>query len=175
MPYKEEKDLVQNCKDLFETVETMGNKFNTIQPSMDRILTLRDEFESIASQTTATIALYKTELNNSKSQYQALMTTAQSQIRQVTGDIQSLVNLQVNFADIKDKILQCLSLVTTVNEVVKGPFILMQPGHIVPKEQRVQYKHYLRVVNSVNIGALTGQMTGRYLISPSLGISYDAN
>jgi len=172
--YQENLDLVQNCRNLFEEVESMSNKFNQIEPSMDRILVLKDRFEQIASETTATIDLYKGELLRRGNEYDALMENCKSKIRQVTNDVESLVNLQVNFADIKSKILECLALADAVNNIIQGNYILMPQDKYVAIEDRVPYKHYAKIVESIDLDALTGQMSGRYIVAPNMAFSYDA-
>ena len=171
--YREEMDLIQNCRNLFEQVEICMNKFGTVEPAMNQILALKTRFEQIASETTATIDLYKNELTRRGNEYDNLITNCKSQFRQVTNDVESLVNLQVNFSDIKDKILECLSLADTVNNIVKGPYILMPENGYVAIQDRIPYKHYAKIVESIDLDAMTGHITGRYVVAPNLAFSYD--
>ena len=176
MAYNEEKDLIQNMKDIEERINAAMTQFSVVQPSIDEILSLREQFENLATSTVGVVKLYETTLVNKNNEYADLLLRCKSQFKQVTNDIESLVNLEVNFTDIKDKILECLELSEHMANLVKGPFVLMKAGQYIHPDDRIPYKHYLKVIDSLNIGTSTGDTTttGRYIISPTLGISYDA-
>jgi hypothetical protein len=144
-------------KDLAESVDKMCQEFSEVQPSISEVLELRDEFANLADKTTGVIEQYESTLTEKDAEYQALLEDCRSQFKQVTNDVESLVSLEVNFDSIKDKIEKCLQLSNTIVSITEGPFVLMDGDDgYVPVEDRLSYKHYLRVVDSIDITTGTG-------------------
>ncbi len=177
MAYAEEKDLIQNIKDLRDSVEQMTAEFSTVQPSIDQILSLKSQFEDLANSTTAVIRIYENTLAAKNSEYTDLLNNCKSQFNQVTREVESLVALGLNFNEIKDKIEQCLELSDQVNYLVQDQFVIMKEGHYIDIPNRIPYKHYLKVIDSFDIsagGGSGGGDTTHYIVSPTLAISYTA-
>jgi hypothetical protein len=161
MAYSEEKDLIQNVKDLAASVEEMCQEFSQVQPSITEVLALRDEFTELADKTTGVIDQYESTLNEKNEEYGALLDDCRSQFKQVTNDVESLVNLQVNFESIKDNIEKCLALSNTVASLTEGPFVLMEGDDgYVEVADRLPYKHYLKVVDSIDLSTSSGGSSG---------------
>ena len=149
MSYSEDKDLIQNMKDLEEQIHGVLSKFSEVEPSIDEILGLKDQFENLKSTTLSIINQYDDTLDHKTQEMNDLLENCRSQFKQVTNDIESLVNLQVNFTDIEDKINRCLSLSSDVANIVSGPFIMMDgPDNYVEPANRLPYKYYLNVISS---------------------------
>lgn len=176
MAYNEQKDLIQNIKDLYLHVDELNESVGRIEPSMEDILRLRDEFENLSDSTLAVIKQYESTLDEKTSEYNNLLIDCKSQFQQVTNDVEALVQLQVNFESIRDSIVKCLELSATLADLVQGPFILME-GESIPIKDRVPYKHYLKVTDSVAIGGTGGDQPGipsTVTVSPNMAISFDA-
>lgn len=179
MAYSEEKDLIQNVKELRALVDSMSSEFSQVQPSIDEILALKDDFEHLAGQTTFTIKMYEDTLAARDADYKSLLENCRSQFKQVTDDVESLVNLEVNFNQIKEQLVTCLELSEHIQNLVKGPFVLMKNEHeYVEIDERIPYKHYLKVIDSLEIGSGSGGGGGfpseTIIVSPTMGISYSA-
>ena len=175
MAYSEEKDLIQNMKDLEGRINAAMLQIDEVRPDIEEIKSIKSDLEALSETTIQVVNQYESTLRDKNDEYANLLIRCKSQFNQVTNDVESLVNLQVNFTDIKDKILLCLELSEHISNLVKGPFILMKPDNYIPVEERIPYKHYLRIIDAVTIGESGGiPASGRYLISPTLGISYDA-
>ena len=148
MGYSEEKDLIQNVKDLESQIEGMLSKFSEVEPSINEMLELKEQFENLKESTLSIIDKYDNTLENKTQEMNDLLESCRSQFKQVTNDVESLVNLQVNFTDIEDKINRCLSLSTDVTNLVSGPFVMMNgsSGYVKPTD-RLPYKYYLNVIS----------------------------
>lgn len=175
MAYSEEKDLIQNMKDLEGRINSAIAEVDSIRPDIEQIRSIKSDLENLSDVTIAVVNQYESTLRDKDDEYRDLLIRCKSQFRQVTDDVESLVNLEVNFTDIKDKILLCLELSEHISNLVKGPFVLMKPENYIPVDDRIPYKHYLKVIDAFSIGDSWGiPASGRYLVSPTLGISYDA-
>ena len=149
MAYSEEKDLIQNMKDLEKLVSDMNNSFSQLEPSIDEILKLKEQFENLKQSTLGIIDEYEQTLTNKTEEMNDLLTSCRSQFKQVTNDVESLVNLQVNFSSIESKINRCLELSNSVNELIQGPFVLMDgANNYVKPSDRLASKYYMNVVSS---------------------------
>jgi len=176
MAYSEEKDLIQNMKDLEGRINSAMNEVDSIRPDIEMIRSIKSDLESLSDATIAVVNQYETTLRDKDEEYADLLIRCKSQFRQVTDDVESLVSLEVNFTDIKDKILLCLELSEHISNLVKGPFVLMKPNNYIQVDDRIPYKHYLKVIDAIDIDGSGGGVpaSGRYIVSPTLGISYDA-
>lgn len=169
MAYSEEKDLIQNVKDLREIVDKINGSVSELGPSIEEILALRDEFEGLADKTIGVIEQYEASIKEKDDEYNALLSECRSQFKQVTNDVEALVNLEVNFQDIKDRIELCIQLSDEISELAKGPFVLMKgKSDYVPVEDRLPYKHYLKVISAA---PMTGGIPTAIKVSPTMGIS----
>lgn len=172
MAYSEELDLIQNVKNLSGEIADMVSSFSKIEPSMNQILEMKKEFQDLHDSTVAVIEKYDSTLTEKTSEIDDLLENCRSQFKQVTDDVESLVNLQVNFESIKDKITFCIELSDTIIGVLEGSIVLMTSDAIVPVNSRVPYKRYLEITDSVDIGGVGENKT--YKVSPYMGISFDA-
>lgn len=171
MAYSEELDLIQNVKNLSDEIADMVNSFGKIEPSMNQILDMKKEFQDLRDSTVAVIEQYDASLDEKTKEMNDLLESCRSQFKQVTDDVESLVNLQVNFESIKDKITSCVELADTFAGLMEGSIIYMKPDNIVPVKNRLPYKRYLEITDSVKIEGSTNTM---YIVSPFMGIDYDA-
>ena len=177
MAYNEQKDLIQNIKDLYAHVDELNESVSRVEPSIEDILRLRDEFENLSNSTLEVIKQYESTLDEKTDEFNTLLIDCKSQFKQVTNDVEALVQLQVNFDSIRDSIVRCLELSATLADLVQGPFILME-GESIPIKDRVPYKHYLKVTDSVAIGGTGGSdqpgIPSTVVVSPNMAISFDA-
>lgn len=171
MAYSEELDLIQNVKNLSKEFSEMVDSFGKIEPSMKEILELKDQFQELHDSTVAVIDKYQGTLDDKTKEMDDLLESCRSQFKQVTDDVESLVNLQVNFVTIKDKIESCIELSNTITGMLEGSIVLMTPDNIVPVSQRLKYKRYLEVTESVE---LPKGHDGMLKVSPFMGIDYNA-
>jgi hypothetical protein len=170
----------------------MCQEFSQVEPSIQEVLALRDEFTELSNTTTEVIKQYESTLKDKDDEYSALLEDCRSQFKQVTDDVESLVNLEVNFEDIKDRIEKCIALSDIITAVAQGPFVVMNGDdeYVEPKD-RLSFKHYLKVIDTMELGS-TGSsgssgsggssddenvrivLPSEVQVSPSLSISYDA-
>ena len=174
MAYLEEKDLIQNVKDLRLKVDEMVSAFETVQPSIDEILDLKDQFNTLAEKTITVIKMYETSLAHNDEQYRDLLENCKSQFKQVTSDVESLVSLEVNSTDIKARIEECLELSKHMTQLVEGPVVLMKDREsFVEIKDRLPYKRYHNVTDVLATSGIgTGQMPNSFVVSPTMGISF---
>ena len=150
MAYSEELDIIQNMKNLSEEVSNVLETISLVQPSIDEILLLKDEFQNLSDSTLAVIEQYETKLSESSTQIGDLLINARSQFKQVTDDVEALVNLEVDFESIKDKILECLDLNDTLTDMLSGTTVMMTGDALVEVVDRKPYKRYLEVLSVTN-------------------------
>lgn len=174
MAYLEEKDLIENVKELRRTVDGMVKEFETVQPSITEILALKEQFNDLADKTVTVIKMYETSLSHNDAQYKALLESCKSQFKQVTNDVESLVSLEVNFTDIKTRIEKCLELSKHMTQLIEGPVVLMKDqASYVEIKDRVPYKRYHNVTDVLaTSGSGTGQPPTSFVVSPTMGISF---
>lgn len=171
MAYSEELDLIQNVKNLSNEIAEMTKSFGEIEPSMNQILEMRDQFQELHDSTVAVIDNYQKTLDDKSSEMDELLENCRSQFKQVTDDVESLVNLEVNFESIKDKIETCINLSDTLTGLLEGSIVFMTPDNIVPIDDRLPYKRYLEITDSVSI---SGSIGGVLKVSPFMGIDFNA-
>ncbi|MCM1225076.1 MAG: hypothetical protein NC548_62560, partial [Lachnospiraceae bacterium] len=77
---------------------------------------------------------------------------------------------------IQTKIEQCLRLSEHMTNLVQGPVVLMKNGaSFVPIKDRLPYKRYYNVTDVLaTSGSGTGVPPTQYIVSPTMGISFDA-
>ena len=170
MAYSEELDLIQNVKNLSNEVAAMTKSFGEIEPSMDQILEMKDQFQNLHDSTVAVINEYQKTLDDKSGEMDELLENCRSQFKQVTDDVESLVNLQVNFESIKGKIETCIELSDTITGLLEGSIVFMTPDNIVPVKDRLPYKRYLEITDSVKLSSTSGLLK----VSPLMGIDYNA-
>lgn len=171
MAYSEELDLIQNVKNLSLIIDNLLQQFSQVEPSMNEILELKDKFQELSDKTVGVIDEYQEKLDIKSDEIEDLLENCRSQFKQVTDDVESLVNLEVNFTSIKEEITNCLTFSNTVTDLLNGTVVYMTADTFVPVEDRVPYKRYLEVTGKVDFKDIVGHL---FKISPSLGISYDA-
>lgn len=170
MAYSEELDLIQNVKNLSKEVADMTSSFSEVKPSMEQILKMKDEFQNLHDSTVAVINEYQKTLDDKSGEMDELLENCRSQFKQVTDDVESLVNLQVNFESIKGKIETCIELSDTITGLLEGSIVFMTPDNIVPVKDRLPYKRYLEITDSVKLSTASGLLK----VSPLMGIDYNA-
>lgn len=147
MGYSEELDIIQNMKNLSKEVGDALSSLAEVQPSIDEILKLKDEFQNLSDSTLAIVSEYEDRLESTSGKLNNLLESARSQFKQVTDDVESLVNLEVDFESIKDKIEGCLSISDTLADLLSGTTVMMESDNIVPVEERKPYKRYFEVID----------------------------
>lgn len=170
MAYSEELDLIQNVKNLSDEFATIMAKYDEIEPSMNQIFELRDQFQDLRDSTLAVIEEYQDELDMKTNEMDNLLESCRSQFKQVTDDVEALVNLEINFNEIRDKIETCIALSDGVTGLLEGSIILMTPDNIVPVENRQPYKRYLEITDSTKFSTISSMLK----VSPFMGIDFDA-
>lgn len=148
MAYSEELDLIQNVKNLSNEVGAVLDLVGDVEPSIDQILELKEQFQNLSDNTLAVIDRYQVTLDEKSSEIVDMLESGRSQINQVTDDVEALVNLEVDFASIKSKIENCLDFSNSIIDLMtNGVNVLMTSGQIVPVNQRVSYRRYLEVTS----------------------------
>ena len=146
MAYSEELDIIQNMKNLSSEISDTLSKLSEVQPSLDEMKELKSKFEQLEANTLSIIERYDSTLNEKSVAIENLLTNARSQFKQVTDDVESLVNLEVDFEDIKSKILECLDINTNLLDVIGGTTVRMTSDNIIPVKDRKPYKRYLETI-----------------------------
>lgn len=148
MAYSEELDIIQNMKNLSKEVSDALATLSQVEPSIQEILQLKDQFQNLSDSTLEVVNEYEDKLESVSGELQDLLTNARSQFKQVTDDVEALVNLEVDFASIKDKITNCLELNDTLVGLLSGTTVMMNSDNIVPVEARKPYNRYFEVLAS---------------------------
>lgn len=151
MAYSEELDIIQNMKNLSQEVSDALATLSQVEPSIQEILALKDQFQDLSDSTLEVVNQYEAKLESVSGDLQDLLTNARSQFKQVTDDVEALVNLEVDFESIKDKITNCLELNDTLIDLLSGTTVMMTSDGIIPVEERKPYKRYLEVLSSATI------------------------
>lgn len=146
MAYSEELDIIQNMKNLSSEISETLEKLSEVQPSLDEMKDLKGKFEQLESNTLNVIDKYDSTLNEKSVAIESLIADARSQFKQVTDDVESLVNLEVDFEDIKSKILECLEINDNLIDVIGGTTVMMTSDNIIPVKDRKPYKRYYEVI-----------------------------
>lgn len=148
MAYSEELDIIQNMKNLSQEVSDALAALSQVEPSIQEILQLKDQFQNLSDSTLEVVNEYEDKLESVSGELQDLLTNARSQFKQVTDDVEALVNLEVDFVSIKDKITNCLELNDTLVGLLSGTTVMMSSDNIVPVEERKPYNRYFEVLSS---------------------------
>lgn len=148
MAYSEELDIIQNMKNLSQEVSDALATLSQVEPSIQEILQLKDQFQNLSDSTLEVVNEYEDKLESVSGELQDLLTNARSQFKQVTDDVEALVNLEVDFVSIKDKITNCLELNDTLVGLLSGTTVMMSSDNIVPVEERKPYNRYFEVLSS---------------------------
>lgn len=148
MAYSEELDIIQNMKNLSQEVSDALATLSQVEPSIQEILQLKDQFQNLSDSTLEVVNEYEDRLESVSGELQDLLTNARSQFKQVTDDVEALVNLEVDFVSIKDKITNCLELNDTLVGLLSGTTVMMSSDNIVPVEERKPYNRYFEVLSS---------------------------
>lgn len=148
MAYSEELDIIQNMKNLSQEVSDALATLSQVEPSIQEILQLKDQFQNLSDSTLEVVNEYEDKLESVSGKLQDLLTNARSQFKQVTDDVEALVNLEVDFVSIKDKITNCLELNDTLVGLLSGTTVMMSSDNIVPVEERKPYNRYFEVLSS---------------------------
>lgn len=148
MAYSEELDIIQNMKNLSQEISDALATLSQVEPSIQEILQLKDQFQNLSDSTLEVVNEYEDKLESVSGELQDLLTNARSQFKQVTDDVEALVNLEVDFASIKDKITNCLELNDTLVGLLSGTTVMMSSDKIVPVEERKPYNRYFEVLSS---------------------------
>lgn len=151
MAYSEELDIIQNMKNLSKEVAGALVTLDKVQPSIDEILELKDQFQNLSDSTLEVVNKYEDQLASVSGELNNLLTDARSQFKQVTDDVESLVNLEVDFESIKEKITGCLELNDTIADLLSGTIVMMDSSNIVKVADRRPYKRYLEIIKETNI------------------------
>ena len=146
MAYSEELDIIQNMKNLSVEVSNSLSKLSEVKPSLDELNDLKNQFQNLESSTIEVINRYSDDMKNNQSEYERLLSDARSQFNQVTNDVEALVNLEVDFEDIKDKIEKCLEINDNIFDATTGLKIMMTSDNIVPVSERKPYKTYYEII-----------------------------
>lgn len=147
MAYSEELDIIQNMKNLSKEVADALATLDDVQPSIDEILELKDQFQDLSDSTLAVIEKYESKLEEDSEKLTDLYNSARSQFKQVTDDVEALVNLEVDFESIKTKIEACLDLNETLTDLLSGTTVFMTSEDIIPEADRKPYKRYLEILS----------------------------
>lgn len=146
MAYSEELDIIQNMKNISSEISDTLEKLSEVQPSLNEMNDLKSKFEQLKTNTLDIINKYDSTLNEKTVAIENLLANARSQFKQVTDDVESLVNLEVDFEDIKSKILECLEINNNLVDVVGGITVMMTSDNIVAVGDRKPYKRYYEVI-----------------------------
>ena len=146
MAYSEELDIIQNMKNLSKEVSDALNTIDQVQPSIDEILKLKDQFQNLSDSTLEVVNKYEDQLESISGELNNLLIDAKSQFKQVTDDVEALVNLEVDFESIKEKITGCLELNDTIADLLSGTTVMMNSDNIIEVADRKPYKRYLEII-----------------------------
>lgn len=174
--YDDGLDLIQNMKAMTTLVDELKVAFSEVEPSMDVIFELRDNFEHLSVETTTIINNYKETIVNKSEEADTMIKDCEAKFEQITNDIEALVDLEANFATIKDKVDECLTIREElvhiddrIQEIVDNStgFVWMRDSsEFVPIDQRKESKFYLNVTDSVEI---IGKGT-KIIVNPSMAM-----
>ena len=146
MAYSEELDIIQNMKNLSKEVSDALNTIDQVQPSIDEILELKDQFQNLSDSTLEVVNKYEDQLESISGELNNLLIDTKSQFKQVTDDVEALVNLEVDFESIKEKITGCLELNDTIGDLLSGTTVMMNSDNIIKVADRKPYKRYLEII-----------------------------
>lgn len=175
MSYSEGKDLVQNIKDLQSFMERIESEFSKVEPSIQDILDLKDQFDNLRDNTIKILQQYEGMMADQAKQMEDLLENCRSQFQQVTDDVESLVNLEANFTQMKHKIEQVILIGQQFDKL--GTIIWMDKGKTIPVEKRTPGKYYIQVIEQLrfanNSSGEAIPIPNRLRIGPNMGISFD--
>lgn len=176
MSYSEGYDLVQNIKALQSFMDRIESEFSKVEPSIQDILNLKDQFDNLRDTTIGILQQYEGQMAEQAKQMEDLLENCRSQFQQVTDDVESLVNLEANFSQMKDKIEQIILIGQQFDKL--GTLVWMDEGKPIPVEKRTPGKYYLQVIEQLRFAnnPSTGEaipIPDRLRIGPNMGISFD--
>ena len=102
--YVNEKDLVQNMRRMTALAQQIVYEFKQVEPSMEIIYQLRDDFEDLADRTITIVNNYETAINQTNQNAQQIINNLLEQTDFIRNNINELLNIGSNFESIATQI-----------------------------------------------------------------------
>lgn len=160
--YINEKDLVQNMRRMTALANQIVVEFSKVEPSMQTIYQLRDDFENLADRTITIVNNYETEIRHTNETAQQIISNLTQQTDKLRQDIEEILNIGSNFESIAEEIHVLLktnetvvSLTEEFQQLVKSTgieFIRSGDSSWVEPKNRVKGRLYAEIQNTINFG-----------------------
>lgn len=160
--YVNEKDLVQNMRRMTALAQQIVYEFSKVEPSMQTIYDLRDDFENLAERTITIVNKYETDISNTNQTAQQIISNLNQQMNTLQTNIEEIFNIGSNFESIAQEINVLLSTNETVialteefSQLIESSgiaFIQQGTSSWVEPKNRVKGKLYAEIQNTINTG-----------------------
>lgn len=163
--YNSNVDLIQNMREMTALAAKLSEEFAAVEPSMETIFALRDDFENLEARTIEIVNNYETNIQNSQAEAQKIIDDLNVEVERIRSNIDELLNLSDNFESIADEIATLVQMKSTVDDLVtrmeelekKGSFVVIHEGEDdIPVEERTAGNYYLRVTDQMVSGVIEG-------------------
>lgn len=173
--YSEGLDLVQNIKQLQSDFERIDSEISQVEPSVTEILELKDRFENLRNDTLDAFRDYEGKMKDQQKTMDDLIESGKSQLKQVTDDVESLVNLGANFTQMRDTLERVIEIGNEIDQL--GTLVWVDKNKPIPVEKRKPGKYYLCVTDTLRYTLTNDGETiaipNRLRIGPNIGVSFD--
>ena len=160
--YINEKDLVQNMRQMTALANQIVVEFSKVEPSMQTIYNLRDDFENLAERTITIVNNYENEIHQTNETAQQIISNLTQQTDKLRQDIEEILNVGSNFESISEEIHVLLTTNETVISLTEDfqqlvestgiEFIKSGTSSWVEPRDRVKGRLYAEVQNAINFG-----------------------
>lgn len=128
--YVNEKDLVQNMRRMSALAQQIVYEFSKVEPSMETIYQLRDDFENLSERTITIVNNYEEAINKANQNAQQIINNLLEQTDFIRNNINELLNIGSNFESIASQIDVLLKTNETVVSLTEDFINLMASSGI---------------------------------------------
>lgn len=172
--YLKEQDLIQNMRNMVKIADDLKTAFSQVEPSMETIFSLRDQFEELSTETIQIVNDYKESVDSEKQRSDEILTEAQEQVQRVREDIDRLLSFEESFQEIADKVDQVLAMKDQLDLLLQKiedatSLIVMDKDSYIEPEDRQPNKFYINITDEMRT-ITTGDSV---VVSPTISMKIE--
>lgn len=156
-----QQDLVQRFESLVATCNQMIDRFQTVEPNIDVIYKLKDQFVELEHRTVSIVNQFQSEIFVKEDQADQIILDLNVEVNRIQENIQDLLGLSTSFDSIAEEITRLVQMdgqVATLEEKVaqlEGSTKMVKPavGSNVPVDKRKNDSLYIITSKETGTGA----------------------
>ncbi len=156
-----QQDLVQRFENLVATCNRMIDRFQDVEPNIDVIYKLKDQFQELSDRTVSIVNQFQNEIFTKEDQADQIILDLNVEVNRVQENIQDLLGLSSSFDSIAEEITRLVQMdgqVSALEEKVaqlEGSTKMVKPavGSTVPVDKRKNDSLYIITKTEKGTGA----------------------